>query len=157
MNSLIALKVWADQSTHKRVLFKYDNLTVVQVIPTSKSTDEFLSCCLRYIWLVVSIHDIKLEIEHIRGTNNGWRIIGDDIKCDLNIKYQFYQVLPAYFNRDLTIWFQEPLLPPCSLFHRLVQWLVQRIDIPPKVPHSTQFRTFWGFTVFMGLDSSFSL
>ena len=70
MNILIVLKVLAYQSTQNRVLFKYANLTVDQVIPTSKSKDELLSCCLRNIWLVVSIHDIKLEIEHIRGTNN---------------------------------------------------------------------------------------
>ena len=76
LNILIALRVWADQ------------------------------------W-VVSIYDIKLQIQHISGKNNrvadalsrlySDKPIADDLKCDLDTKYQFYRVSPAYFNLDLTI------------------------------------------------------
>ena len=113
LNILIALRVWADQWAHKEVLFRCDNLAVVQVIRTSKTRDEFLTCCLRNIWLVVSIYDIKLQMQHISGKNNrvadalsrlySDKPIVDDLKCDLDTKYKFYRVSPAYFNLDLTI------------------------------------------------------
>ena len=67
---LIALRVWADQWAHRKVLFRCDNLAVVQVIRTSKTRDEFLACCLRNIWLVVSVYDIKLKLQDIRCKNN---------------------------------------------------------------------------------------
>ena len=70
LNIKIALRVWADQWAHKKVLFRCDNLAVVQVIRTSKTRDEFLAYCLRNIWLIVSVYDIKLEIKHISGKDN---------------------------------------------------------------------------------------
>ena len=70
LNIKIALRVWADQWAHKKVLFRCDNLAVVQVIRTSKTRDEFLAYCLRNIWLIVSVYDIKLEIQHISGKDN---------------------------------------------------------------------------------------
>ena len=86
---------------------------MVQVIRTSKTRDEFLACCLRNIWLVVSVYDINLQIQHISGKENGVadalsRLYSDkpiaaDLKYDLQTKYQFYQVSPTYFNLDLTI------------------------------------------------------
>ena len=113
LNILIALRVSADQWAHKRVLFRCDNLAVVQVIRTNETRDEFLACCLRNIWLIVSIYDIKLQIQHISGKNNrvadalsrlySDKPIADDLKCDLDTKYRFYQVSPTYFNLDLTI------------------------------------------------------
>ena len=54
LNILIALRVWADEWAHKEVLFRCDNWAVVQVIQTNRTKDEFLACCLRNIWLVVS-------------------------------------------------------------------------------------------------------
>ena len=113
LNILIALRVWADQWAYKRVLFRCGNLAVVQVIRTSKTRDEFLAYCLRNIWLIVSIYDIKLQIQQISGKNNrvadaisrlySDKPIADDLKCDLDTKYRFYQVSPTYFNLDLTI------------------------------------------------------
>ena len=113
LNFLITLRVWADQWAHKRVLFRCDNLAVVQVIHTSKTKDEFLACCLRYIWLVVSKYDIELNIQHISGNNTrvadalsslySDKSIADDLRSDLDTKYHFFRVLPSYFNLGLTI------------------------------------------------------
>ena len=52
INILIAPRVWAQQWAHKKVTFKCDNLTIVQVIQTGKTRDEFLAICLRDIWLL---------------------------------------------------------------------------------------------------------
>ena len=104
-NIFIALRVLADQWAHKRYLFKCDNLAVVQLIQPSKTTNEFSACGLTNIWRISPIHDIKLEMEHIRGINN--RVVDalsslhsdesvtDDFRCDFDTKYKFYQVLPA--------------------------------------------------------------
>ena len=113
INILVALRVWAEQWAHKKVLFRCDNLAVVQVIQTSRTRDKFLACCLRNIWLIVSVYDIELDILHISGKTNrvadalsrlySDKAIPDDIKHDLDTRYQFHTVPPDYFNLDIGI------------------------------------------------------
>ena len=113
INILVALRVWAEQWAHKKVLFRCDNLAVVQVIQTSRTRDQFLACCLRNIWLIVSVYDIELDILHISGKTNrvadalsrlySDKAIPDDIKHDLDTRYQFHTVPPDYFNLDIGI------------------------------------------------------
>ena len=113
LNILIALRVWAHQWANKEVLFRCDNWAVVQVIQTNRTKDEFLACCLRNIWLIVSKRDIQLKIKHVKGIYNkladalsrlySHKLVSESIRSDLKIKYRNYYVHPTYFNLDLTI------------------------------------------------------
>ena len=113
LNTLIALRVWADQWEHKEVLFCCNNWAVVQVIQTSRTKDEFLTCCLRNIWLIVSKYDIQLRIKHVKGIYNkvadalsrlySHKLVPEAVTSELKTKYQNYYVHPSYFNLDLTI------------------------------------------------------
>ena len=42
----------------------------MQVVKSGKSRDEFLSACLRNIWLILTVFDIDLQITHIKVSNN---------------------------------------------------------------------------------------
>ena len=42
----------------------------MQVVKTSKTKDLFLASCVRNIWLISAIEDIKLDVYHIMGKKN---------------------------------------------------------------------------------------
>ena len=65
LNVLIALRLWAD-----RVTIYCDNAAGVSVIGTGKSRDLFLAAVTHNIWLITSMWDIELNIEHTPGRDN---------------------------------------------------------------------------------------
>ena len=67
LNLVIALKLWARYWAHSAVKFYCDNLAVVQVVHTGKTSDNMLAPCLRNIWLITASYDIDLHINHIQG------------------------------------------------------------------------------------------
>ena len=44
--------------------------TVCRLLMKKRTRDEFLTLCLRNIWLLTSKNDIDLQIQHIEGHNN---------------------------------------------------------------------------------------
>ena len=67
---VIALKVWCSQWAGTHILFFCNNAAVVQVVDTGKTRDSLLPTCLRKIWMITAIHDIKISIKHIAGCKN---------------------------------------------------------------------------------------
>ena len=50
-NIVIALRLWAKFWAHSYVRIHCDNMAVVQVVKTSKTRDQFLSACIRFVCL----------------------------------------------------------------------------------------------------------
>ena len=53
LNIVIALHTWQH--------------TVVHVVETNRTRDNFLALCLRNIWLLAALHDVEIEVKHIPG------------------------------------------------------------------------------------------
>ena len=70
VNVLVCLKNWAQEWANKSVTLFVDNMAVVTVCNTGYTKDKFLASCIRNIWMVTAIHDIKLELRHIAGYKN---------------------------------------------------------------------------------------
>ena len=67
---LVALWLWAKFWVSSSVIFHCDNMVVVQVVASGKTTDPFLNACIRNIWLLTATFDIDLHIEHVQGAKN---------------------------------------------------------------------------------------
>ena len=70
INLVIALSLWGQYWSHCYVRIFCNNEAVVQVVKTSKTRDLFVAVCVRNIWLISAIKDIKLDIHHIMETKN---------------------------------------------------------------------------------------
>ena len=112
-NILLALRSWAKSWAHQSILIHCDNMAVVQVVRSGKSRDDFLSVCLRNIWLLMAAFDVDLHITHIQGCNNTIadalsRIYSDnptssEIFRDIRNKCIFHTIPLQYFNLDLSL------------------------------------------------------
>ena len=113
LNVLVTLRSWARFWVHSTVRFHCDNRAVVQVVSSGKTNDEFLSTCIRSIWLVTGENDIKLQIQHIQGQED---IIADSLSriySSKGISHSMFNylkgtltldVIPVqYFTLDLSI------------------------------------------------------
>ena len=70
INLVIVLHLWVQHWSHSHVRIYCDNEAVVQVVRASKTRDLFLAACVRNVWLISAIQDIKLDIHHIMGKKN---------------------------------------------------------------------------------------
>ena len=70
LSVLIAIRFWGSHCTGSKVQIFCDNEPVVRVINSSKTKDEFLSTCLRELWLVVSTYGFELRCVHLPGVDN---------------------------------------------------------------------------------------
>ena len=76
LNIVLALRCLAKFWAHRVILVHCNNMAVVQVVQLGKSRYDFLSACVRNIWLLVASFDIDLQITHIQGSSN---IIADTL------------------------------------------------------------------------------
>ena len=65
LNLVFVLRTWAKLWQHTKVVFHCDNLTVVHVVRTNKTRDEFLALCLQNIWLLAALHYVEIEIRQM--------------------------------------------------------------------------------------------
>ena len=70
INILVALNVWKTDWKGQCVKFLVDNMAIVTVCNSGYSQDAFLATCIRNIWLLTSVFDIKLIVSHIPGYCN---------------------------------------------------------------------------------------
>ena len=70
LNVLVALKIWAYQWTNCKVRIQCDNMAVVEVLASGKTRDKVLATCSRNIWLLSSLYNITLQVDHIPGRDN---------------------------------------------------------------------------------------
>ena len=67
---LVALRLWGSEWKGLRIRVFCDNQSVVSVINSGKTRDPLLGCCLRKLWLCISIHEIELSAVHLPGPEN---------------------------------------------------------------------------------------
>ena len=70
LNIVVALKVWANQLSSKKLRIKCDNMAVVEVLTSGRTRDDMLALCAKNVWLISAIYNISIHIEHIPGKNN---------------------------------------------------------------------------------------
>ena len=67
---MVALKVWGDIWQDQVIDIKCDNKAVVEVLRSGRARDPILATCARNIWLLTSIFNIQLMVNHIPGVKN---------------------------------------------------------------------------------------
>ena len=70
INIIVALKMWGPLWADKTIEVKCDNMAVVEVIRYGRARDPVLATCARNIWLLTSMFNIELVINHIPGLHN---------------------------------------------------------------------------------------
>ena len=99
LNIVVALKIWANKWKDKKIEIKCDNMAVVDVIRSGRARDQILAKCARNIWLITSIFNINLVVNHIPGQENTvadllyrWKGSSDDFLKLGNLLPQFHWV-----------------------------------------------------------------
>ena len=67
LNVVVALKVWANIWSNKRIKINCDNLAVVEILKSGKTRDPFLATCARNVWLITAMFNIDIIIIHVPG------------------------------------------------------------------------------------------
>ena len=70
LNLVVAIKLWASVWRDKVIEIKCDNMAVVEVIRTGWARDKILATCARNIWLLTSMFNVQLVVNHIPGLCN---------------------------------------------------------------------------------------
>ena len=70
INILLALCLFHNQWTSKKVPIHCDNQAVVTVLNTGKTRDPFLAACARNVGCVTAVNDIDACFSHISGVDN---------------------------------------------------------------------------------------
>ena len=70
VNILMALRLFAQLWSTRKILIQCDNLAVVTVLKSGKTRDAFLAASARNIWYLTALFDIALQFTHIRGASN---------------------------------------------------------------------------------------
>ena len=66
----MALKIWGNIWKDKIIEIKCDNMAVVDVLRSDKARNAILATCARNVWLLTSLFNIHLTINHISGICN---------------------------------------------------------------------------------------
>ena len=90
---LVAVRFWARQCTGGKIQIFCDNESVVHVLNSGKTKDDFLGSCLREIWLEVSMAGFELRAIHLPGVDN--RVADWLSRWELHPKYkhEFYKYI----------------------------------------------------------------
>ena len=104
---VLAVAVWGHQWRHKQVLFRCDNMAVVQVVNSQKCKDPMLLHLLRCMHFYIALLDIRIRAQHIEGEKN---VIADAISRNrLQVLFQL--------NKEANLY---PTLIPPSMWKLLV-------------------------------------
>ena len=67
---LIAVRVWGRRLQGLKIQIYCDNESVVTVINSGRTKDNFMASCIREIWLEVSKYSYQLRAVHLPGEEN---------------------------------------------------------------------------------------
>ena len=70
INILVALKLFKNMWSGKKVLIKCDNQAVVTVLRSGRTKDPFLGAFARNVWFTAAVADVELQYTHVLGKNN---------------------------------------------------------------------------------------
>ena len=85
---LVAIRFWGKYCVGGKIQIYCDNESVVKVLNSSKTKDDFMGSCLREIWLEVSKCGFEMRAIHLPGVEN--RVADWLSRWDLHEKYQNY-------------------------------------------------------------------
>ena len=103
LNIVVALKIWAQQWSSKKLRIKCDNMAVVEVLTSGRARDPILALCARNVWLISAIYNISIHIEHIPGKNNVIADLLSRFKFDAASWQALSQQVPNYVWIDTHI------------------------------------------------------
>ena len=69
-NIILTLNYWKKSLKNSHIVIWCDNFAVVNAFTHHKIRDVFLMACVRTIWLICAVYNIKLKVKHIRGIEN---------------------------------------------------------------------------------------
>ena len=67
LNIVVAVKTWARDWAGQRVSVLCDNMNACLALRSGRSRDSYMHSCVRELFLVCTIHDIELNVEHRPG------------------------------------------------------------------------------------------
>ena len=67
---LVCLKLWQDRLRGSHVVILTDNQVSVFALNNQRSSNIFMQRCLRELWLLLSLNNIRLSARHISGQSN---------------------------------------------------------------------------------------
>ena len=70
VNNLVMLRTWGKYMKNKKCTVYCDNMAVVNAYTNHKIQNPFLMACVRSVWLIYAVNNIKLHINHIKGKEN---------------------------------------------------------------------------------------
>ena len=70
LNILVAIRVWCQYWSNRRIIIKCDNQAVVTVFNSGKTQDMTLAAITRNIMMEAAKYDIDLQVIHILGVDN---------------------------------------------------------------------------------------
>ena len=103
LNLIVAIKIWGKFWQRSSIIIYCDNMSVVQVVQTSRTRDPILALCIRNMWFLTACHDINLEVRHVLGRDNAMADTLSRIYSDKPVNQQLLQHL-----RDNFIWDEVP-------------------------------------------------
>ena len=84
---VVCLKLWHDRLRGLSLEILTDNQSSAHALNYQRSTDSFMQCCIRELWLLLALHNIHLIARHIPGKANTLadalsRCAFDDLQSD---------------------------------------------------------------------------
>ena len=84
---VVCLKLWHDRLRGLSLEILTDNQSSAHALNHQRSTDSFMQCCIRELWLLLALHNIHLIARHIPGKANTLadalsRCAFDDLQSD---------------------------------------------------------------------------
>ena len=58
INIMVALKIWGNVGSNRKININCDNLPVVEVLKSGRANDNILAACARNIWLHTAMYNI---------------------------------------------------------------------------------------------------
>jgi hypothetical protein len=100
---LVGARIWGYLFRGQKIRIYCDNMSVVEVINSSKTKDAFMATCLRELWLVVAQNEFELRAVHLPGEEN--RVADWLSRWHLGEKYQelFHQFTSGSIYQEIVI------------------------------------------------------
>lgn len=105
---LISLKLWQARLRGCTVEILTDNQVCVYALNNQPSSDHFMQCCLREIWLLLALNNIHLVARHICGQSN---VLADSLS-----HYHLADTYVAYVEHSVTSMDLRQVFPDDSMF-----------------------------------------
>ena len=96
LNTVMALKVWAELWQDEKVEINCDNLVLAKFLNSGKTRDSFLALCARNIWLLTAMFNIHPVISHIPGKSNHIADLQSCWTMTNNPEEKLKQLLPQF-------------------------------------------------------------